>query len=68
MSGTAQIFTPLINLLLYGFVLSNFLVRIKYSFLIFFLFLLFLFGGVSFDDAQESVGFFFSARSYVVLI
>ena len=62
--GTGQVFIPLIRFLLYSFVSSNFLVLLKYSFLIYFFYFL-LFDGVSFKYPQVFVCFLF--RSVLVL-
>ena len=64
---TAQIFIPLIRFLLWIFVSSNFLVVLRYTFLIFFFHFL-LFDGVSFQYFQVFVGFLSSERSDEYLI
>ena len=64
--GTAQVFIPLIRFLLHSFVSSTFLVLLRYSFFNFFFH--HLFDGVSFQDAQEFVGFLFSVCSILLLI
>ena len=64
---TAQVFIPLIRFLQHSFVLSSFLILLRYSFLFFF-FHLHLFDGVRLQDVRLFVGFLFSERSNLDLI
>ena len=65
--GIAQVFISFIRFLPDCFVLSSFLVLLRYSFWIFF-FQLYLFDSVSLQNAQVFVGFLFSEGSHLVLI
>ena len=67
--GTAQIFIPLLRLLLDSFVSRSCLFLLIYSFFFFFFgFHLHLFDGVSLQDAQVFVGFLFSERFIIIII
>ena len=65
--STAQVFIPFTRLQSFSFVLSSFLVLLRYRFLVFF-FQLYLSNDVSFQYSQVSVGFLFSKRYNCFLI